>query len=60
MLVLARRINESFVIQTPQGEVLVKFLGYTLDGEVRLGFAAPREIEIKRAELVEGKDERQS
>lgn len=51
MLVLARKKDQSIVIQTEHGPITVKML--SADGEyVRLGFDAPREVRILRAEII--------
>ena len=47
MLILTRKIEEGITID---GQILVKILG--VDGnKVRVGIAAPKEIEIMRSEL---------
>ena len=51
MLVLARCRNEAVLIRLPSGEsITVKLL--EIDGsQVKLGFEAPKEIRIARAEI---------
>lgn len=48
MLVLARRVNEQIVIN---GEIFVTVLGVGRNGQVRLGFSAPGQVQIYRHEL---------
>lgn len=48
MLVLSRAVEEEVVIDDT---IFVKVLGYKKNGEVRLGFAAPRELQIHRREV---------
>lgn len=52
MLKLYRKPGERIVIQTPQGDVVVTFLGpgHTA-GRVKIGIEAPREISIRRDDL---------
>ncbi len=50
-LTLTRHLGESVVLQTPEGEVIVTIVA--IDGRrVRLGFTAPKEVEIFRQELL--------
>ncbi len=53
MLVLTRSREEKLVIQTPQGDVTLTVLAIRGDTSVKLGFEAPREILIHRAEILE-------
>ncbi len=48
MLVLTRRIGEEVVIA---GNIRVIFLGYGRKDQVKLGFIAPDEVDIFRAEI---------
>ena len=53
MLVLTRRIGETFIIQTPSGErVEVTVLGQK-GNQIRIGTDAPAEFSILREELQE-------
>jgi len=49
MLCLSRRVGEDVVIL---GQLTVRVLGVS-HGVVRLGFEGPREIDVKRSELIE-------
>lgn len=49
MLVLTRRVGESLKIGD---EITVTVLGHR-DNQIRLGIAAPREIEVHRTEVYE-------
>lgn len=49
MLVLTRSRGDDVLIQFGNMTVTVKFCGVR-DGRIRLGFVAPREIKIRRAE----------
>ena len=49
MLVLTRSRGDDVLIQFGNMTVTVKFCGFR-DGRIRLGFVAPREIKIRRAE----------
>ena len=49
MLVLTRRNNESVIID---GDIKITVLGIDR-GQVRLGFEAPKEVNIVREELLE-------
>lgn len=52
MLVLTRRIGETLIIETPAGEhIKVTVLGVK-GNQVRLGTAAPDQINIVREELL--------
>ena len=50
MLILTRCKVESVIIN---GNIKVKVLGVNYRGQVRLGFEAPKEVEIVREELLE-------
>jgi carbon storage regulator len=56
MLVLKRDIQEAIVIETPDGLVEITILSIEDNGRgVKLGFLAPRSIQIDRKELFESK-----
>lgn len=50
MLTLARKVDEVIVIDHPDGKIEVMVVRIR-GGSVRLGFTAPREIEIHRREV---------
>ena len=52
MLILNRRPGESVVIRHPAGDVVVTVLS-TINDDTRLGFDAPRDIDILRSEIVD-------
>ncbi len=52
MLVLSRGREEKVIIQTPQGDVTLTVLAIRGDTSVKLGFEAPREILVHRAEIL--------
>lgn len=54
MLVFTRRIGDQVVIN---GNIIVTFLSVEGDGKIRLGFEAPRELPIHRAEIQERIDQ---
>lgn len=54
MLVLSRRLDESFVID---GDIVVTVLGVDRNGQVRLGIEAPKRYRILRSELLEQVEE---
>lgn len=51
MLMLTRRIGESISARMPDGALLTITVAEIREGQVKLGFEAPREIEIHRAEV---------
>jgi len=55
MLILTRKIGDSVVIKHPAGEVVVTYLSHQgPDGtEIRMGFNAPKEINIVRSEILD-------
>ncbi len=57
MLVLTRSMEEKIVIQTPQGDVTLTVLEVR-SHSVKLGFDAPRDILVHRAELSQPRPER--
>lgn len=54
MLVLSRKPGEKIVVTLPSGDMTITVID-SFDGLVRLGFTAPREIPIIRAELLDHK-----
>ena len=53
MLILTRRVNESVIITHPDGtEITVSVLGM-VGNQARLGFNAPKEVQILRDNAVE-------
>ena len=52
MLILTRRTQEGLVIKTSDGDVHVRVLG-NMGNQVRLGFEAPKCINIVRDEVLE-------
>lgn len=55
MLILTRRTGDSVLIKHPAGDVVVTYLSHQgPEGtEIRLGFDAPREINIVRSEILD-------
>ena len=53
MLILARKIGEEIIITTPEGRRIVMKLASIDRNVVRLGFDAPHEVEVFRAEVYE-------
>lgn len=53
MLVLSRKVGESIVIESPAGPISIMVIDVAGNGNVRLGFAAPKEILILRQEILE-------
>ncbi len=56
MLILQRGREEKVIIQTPQGDVVITVLEVR-SHSVKLGFEAPRDVLIHRAELSESRRE---
>lgn len=63
MLVFERGLDESFVVETPSGDVTVKVVGYLQRDKlgnalavpkVRIGIEAPHAFHIVRSELLHG------
>jgi carbon storage regulator CsrA len=52
MLVLTRKTGEEIRIDLGNGRELVVTLIEAKNGKARLGFSAPREVQISRAELL--------
>lgn len=56
MLILSRRVNEAITLTHPDGtEITISVLGI-LNGQVRLGFDAPKEVRILRDNAVDRDD----
>lgn len=55
MLILTRRIGDSVLIKHPAGDVIVTYLSHQgpKGTEIRMGFDAPREINIVRSEILD-------
>lgn len=55
MLILTRRIGDSVLLKHPAGDIVFTYLSQQgPDGtEIRIGFDAPREINIVRSEIVD-------
>lgn len=55
MLILTRRMGDSVVIKHPSGDIVVTYL--SIQGptgtEIRLGFDAPRDVNIVRSEIID-------
>ncbi len=52
MLVLTRAEGEKVCFDLPDGQTItVTHAGFNTQGEVKFGIDAPREIELRRAEL---------
>lgn len=63
MLVFERGLDQSFVVETPSGDITVTVVSYLQRDKlgnrlavpkVRLGITAPREFHITRSELLQG------
>jgi carbon storage regulator CsrA len=60
MLALSRRVGESIVIELPGGDVvIVKVVSVGGGKTVRLGFDAPDDVEIMRAEVLAEQEDAQ-
>ncbi len=55
MLILTRRLGDSVLLKHPAGDITVTYLSQQgPDGtEIRMGFDAPREINIVRCEILD-------
>ena len=55
MLILTRRIGDSVVIKHPAGDVVVTYLSQQgpAGTEVRMGFDAPKDVNIVRSEILD-------
>lgn len=53
MLVLARKVNESIVIETSDGVIEVLFSSRKSGGAIRLGIQAPKHCAVHRKEVYE-------
>jgi carbon storage regulator CsrA len=55
MLILTRRLGDSVVIKHPSGDIVVTYL--SLQGpkgtEIRVGFDAPKDVNIVRSEILD-------
>ncbi len=54
MLVLSRKVGESLVIN---GNIIVTLVKIENGGKVRIGIEAPKEIKIRREELISERQE---
>jgi len=52
MLVLTRRLEEEVICKKGGTEIVVKVLGVSKEGKVKLGFTAPKDVEILRGEVL--------
>lgn len=55
MLILTRRIGDSVVIKHPQGDIVVTYLSVQgpTGTEIRMGFDAPKDVNIVRSEILD-------
>jgi carbon storage regulator CsrA len=55
MLILTRKIGDSVVIRHPTGDILVTYLSSQgpTGTEIRIGFDAPKEVNIVRSEILD-------
>jgi carbon storage regulator CsrA len=55
MLILTRRIGDSVVIKHPTGDIVVTYLSTQgpTGTEIRMGFDAPRDVNIVRSEILD-------
>lgn len=55
MLILTRRIGDSVVIKHPTGDIVVTYLSSQgpTGTEIRMGFDAPRDVNIVRSEILD-------
>lgn len=55
MLILTRRMGDSVVIKHPSGDVVVTYLSTQgpTGTEIRLGFDAPKDVNIVRSEIID-------
>ena len=55
MLILTRRLGDSVVMKHPAGDIVVTYLSRQgPDGnEIRMGFDAPKDINIVRSEILD-------
>ena len=54
MLILSRRIGETFILELPTGEQIKVTVLTNTSNQVRIGTDAPDDIAIMREELLEG------
>jgi len=52
-LVLTRTLGESFVIQTPSGEIIQCVLKEKVKSGIRISIEAPKEVKIYRSEILQ-------
>jgi carbon storage regulator CsrA len=55
MLVLSRYEGEEIVMQTGDGEIVVKVVEVRPNGQVRLGIVAPNTVPVDRLEVAQAK-----
>lgn len=55
MLILTRRLGDSVVIKHPSGDIVVTYLSQQGPSgtEIRMGFDAPKEVNIVRSEIID-------
>jgi carbon storage regulator CsrA len=55
MLILTRRLGDSVVMKHPAGDIVVTYLSSqnSSGSEIRMGFDAPKEINIVRSEIID-------
>ena len=55
MLILTRRLGDSVVIKHPSGDIVVTYLSQQGPSgtEIRMGFDAPKEVNIVRSEILD-------
>lgn len=55
MLILTRRLGDSVVIKHPDGDIVVTYLSSQGPSgtEIRMGFDAPKEVNIVRSEILD-------
>ena len=55
MLILTRRLGDSVLLKYPGGEIIVTYLSSQgpTGKEVRMGFDAPKEVNIVRSEILD-------
>lgn len=56
MLCISRQKEEIITLLTSDGPITVKHIGYTDQGDVRLGIEAPKVVKIIRGELLPAGD----
>ena len=55
MLILTRRLGDSVLLKYPGGEIIVTYLSQQgpTGSEIRVGFDAPKEVNIVRSEILD-------